>query len=220
MKKLLPLILFLAFALNSCDDCCLPPYPYVNNNLDFSELVSIMGKSTKQARDKMPGALSEVHTDTTEAEWIFNLVPEGINMDDSLRMSYTFVNDTLVDIWMLAANEDDALDLTKQITTTASEQLGEGEYRLIWFSETSVESKDFSIAKALWDFVEANNINLTDILQASGTWEVDEYEVFLAYANSKNLQFTGWIQGPPISYEMREMREAIIVLAPDSCGLQ
>ncbi|MFC2113316.1 hypothetical protein ACFLTA_08615 [Bacteroidota bacterium] len=218
MKNLLPLILFLAFALNSCENKEPTPANPINDVLDFNELVSIMGSEMKQARDKIPGALSEIHTDTGQATWIYHLVPEDINMDDSLRMTYTFVNDTLDDIRMRAPNEEDQLDFTKQITTKAAEQLGEGEYRFIWWGEIGMESKDFNTAKEFWDFVESNNINLTDILQATGTWKVGKYQVFLAFSSSKYLQFTAWIQGPPIRYDIPEVREPIVIA--DSCGLQ
>ena len=54
MKKLLSLILFLVFALHSCEKEPDPPNP-INDALDFNELISLMGGELDQLRDMIPG---------------------------------------------------------------------------------------------------------------------------------------------------------------------
>ncbi len=220
MKILLPLILFFAFALNSCEekDCCLPETDPINDVLDFNELLSLMGGDMDQIRDKIPGELFKIVPDQEVTALFYQMIPANASMNDTLLGQYIFSKDTLRDIWMIASNEEDPLNLTKQMISGTIEKLGEGEYSLLWNGEIDIGHKHFTTAKELWNFIEVNDINSTEIRSTSGKWRVDKYVVTLAFTSPNYQRFTAWINGPPIIYEMQDFLSPLSV--PDSSDLQ
>ena len=196
MKNLLPLILFIAFAFISCEEkivCCDPEIEPINDVLDFSELLSFMGGELDQTRGKIPGEYyqEDFSIYREETKLYYHMIPANISTDDTLLVLYIFNVGVLETIWMVAPDLVDPLNAASQMINNAAEQLGEGEYRLVWNNQVNV----LSTAKELWDFVEENDINSTNIFQATGTWKIDEYEVFLELAGESG-SFGAWIKGP------------------------
>ena len=220
MKKIIPLILFFAFALTSCEEkiCCLPEVQPINDVLDFNELLSLMGGELDQTRDKIPGQYHKENTNNVgELVLFYHMIPANTNMDDTLIVLYAFNEDSLNNVWMTAQNEEDPLGLTNQMITSTAEKLGEGEYLFLWNAEANIDPKHFTTAKELWDYVEVNDIITSDIRLVTGTWMVGKYEVFLAFVGSRLRLFEAWIEGPRIDEGPERVREIIVA---DSCGLQ
>ena len=83
MKNLILLILFFAFALNSCEEkiCCDPEIEPINDVLDFSEILSLMGGELDQTRDKIPGQYFRENTNQEETVLLYHMIPANTNMN-------------------------------------------------------------------------------------------------------------------------------------------
>ena len=216
MKNLLPLILFFAFALSSCEKEPAQDNP-INDALDFSELLSLMGGELDQTRDKIPGQFHGENRDQEEILLHYHMIPANTNMNDTLHVLYMCNEDSMNEVWMTAQNEEAPLGLTNQMITSTPEKLVEGEYLFLWNAEANIDPKHFTTAKELLDYGEVNDTNTSDIRLVTGTWMVGKYQVFLAYVSLKTRMFHARIIGPR-KYEGLDVLEEILV--PDSCGLQ
>ena len=218
MKNLLPLILFFAFALNSCENKEPTPANPINDVLDFNELLFFMGGELDQLRDQIPGQYhKEVINIVGELVLFYHMIPANVIMEDTLVAHYSFAEDTLKDIVVVAPYDYNPLNLANQMTTKAAEQLGEGEYRFLWNVGTNTDYEKFTDAKEVWDFVEANDSITSYFWLATGKWMVDKYEVSLRFRNDRIRPVVATIWGPILDEDPMLLREIII---DDSCGLQ
>lgn len=201
MKWQIPVILSLLILLSSCKkddpepDPVEPAVPKAGE-LVFTDLLALKEASSAQVRENAPGGMLLDTVIYDDPRLVFGLLPDNLDMDANLTMSYIFHHDSLMRIIFRDLSASSNFDLARHLSELAQGSMNADSIRhfIALKGQLADEVSEYPSVDSLWNYVQLSNISEEEIVVLSSVWQ-DANQVFsISFAGNHVNLTTGHIR--------------------------